>query len=381
MSWLEVLQYATRHDPGRIVIYSEGPSTWAHLKPMVFELLEMPGESITFLTSTPTDPGLNELPRKVTKLQIGHGVLRRIALRSLNAAVVVTSSPDLGKSYFPKSRQVSYYAYVHHSLVSTHMAYHADAFDHFDVIFCAGPHHCNETRARERRHGLRQKTLVRYGSGRIDCMARMAAAQPASTAEKPTILVAPSWGGQGLFETAGGPILSALAETGHNVIARPHPESVKRSPKALAALMRAFDDHPRVQFDLESPSMASFLSARLLVSDWSGAAFEFAFATGRPVLFWDGPFKCRNPDFRELALEPLEIAAREELGAVFAPENIARLPHTVTSLLRTSAFRPPSDNEAAQRHLYNVGRSAGVTRATVESLLQPGLVNEADNGV
>ncbi len=347
---------------------------------MILALLELPGESITFLTSSLDDPGLTELSPDVTKLRIGHGVLRRIVLHSLNATVVITSTPDLGKSYFPKSRQVGHYVYVHHSLISTHMAYHADAFDHFDVIFCAGPHHCIETRTREGRHGLRKKMLVRHGSGRIDGMARMAAVQPVSTVEKSTILVAPSWGRQGLFETMGAPVLSALAETGHNVIARPHPESIKRSPKVLAALVRAFDDHPRVQFDLESPSMASFLSAQLLVSDWSGAAFEFAFATGRPVLFWDGPLKCRNPDFRELILEPFEIAVREELGAVFAPENIAELPRTAASLIKTSVFKPPSDNASAKRHLFNIGGSAGVARAAVVSLLQHGMVDEIEDG-
>jgi hypothetical protein len=380
MSWYEMLRYATRHEPGRIVVYSEGPSTWAHLKPIVLELLDLPGENIAFLTSSAADPGLSELPDEMTKIRIGDGVLRRIAFHTLNAAVVIASTPDLGTHYFPKSGQVGLYAYVHHSLISTHLAYHADAFDNFDVIFCAGPHHNIETRTRERSLGLRKKMLVNHGSGRIDDMARMAAMQPTPSAQASTILVAPSWGEQGMFETAGGPVLSALAETGHKVIARPHPETVKRNPRLFAALTKRFDGHPCISFDLEPPSMASFIGAQLLVSDWSGAACEFAFATGRPVLFWDGPLKCRNPDFRELSLQPFEIAVREELGVVIAPENISELPRTAAELLQASAYRPATANEAVRRHVYNIGRSAGVARAAVESLLQYGMVDQADIG-
>ena len=43
--------------------------------------------------------------------------------------------------------------------------------------------------------------------------------------------------------------------------------------------------------------MKSFDKADLMISDWSGVAFEFAFGLEKPVIFIDLPKKINNSDF------------------------------------------------------------------------------------
>ena len=51
-----------------------------------------------------------------------------------------------------------------------------------------------------------------------------------------------------------------------------------------------------------------------MITDWSGIAFEYAFALLKPILFIDVPPKVRNPDYHEVSSPPLEVALRAEFG-------------------------------------------------------------------
>ncbi len=53
----------------------------------------------------------------------------------------------------------------------------------------------------------------------------------------------------------------------------------------------------RFQLETNIATNDSFCAADLMISDWSGAALEFAFATERPGLFVDVPRKVNNPDY------------------------------------------------------------------------------------
>ena len=50
-----------------------------------------------------------------------------------------------------------------------------------------------------------------------------------------------------------------------------------------------------------------------MVSDWSGVAYEFAFALKKPVLFVDTPRKIKNIDYDKIGIEAFEYYARKWL--------------------------------------------------------------------
>ena len=55
----------------------------------------------------------------------------------------------------------------------------------------------------------------------------------------------------------------------------------------------------------------------MMVSDWSGAAIEYAFALEKPVIFCDVPRKVNNPDYQEIDREPIEVSIREKIGTIW----------------------------------------------------------------
>ena len=57
-----------------------------------------------------------------------------------------------------------------HSLSSLHMIYPEDAFDGYDLIFSAGPHHCDEFREITKARGLKNFGTVPIGYGKLDVL-------------------------------------------------------------------------------------------------------------------------------------------------------------------------------------------------------------------
>ena len=67
--------------------------------------------------------------------------------------VFIMTMPDLGTFYLKRSVHPVHYVYLFHNMVSSHMTFKPGAFDHFDTIFCVGPHHIDEIRKTENHDG------------------------------------------------------------------------------------------------------------------------------------------------------------------------------------------------------------------------------------
>jgi len=59
--------------------------------------------------------------------------------------------------------------------------------------------------------------------------------------------------------------------------------------------------------------------AEILISDYSGAAFEYVFSKRRPAIFIDLPLKNNNPHFDNSTNVPVEIAWRHKVGLIVPP--------------------------------------------------------------
>ena len=111
-----------------------------------------------------------------------------------------------------------------------------------------------------------------------------------------------------------------------------------------------------------------------MVSDWSGAALEFAFALERPVLFIDVPRKVNNLDYERLENVPLEVSLRDDLGAVLAPERIGDAPRMAEELLAAGDRYGEQARRLREKWVYYVGES-GARGAEILVNLADGLEN------
>ena len=84
-----------------------------------------------------------------------------------------------------------------------------------------------------------------------------------------------------------------------------------------------------VEDDFGKPSTMD--ESDVLVTDWSGIAYEFAYKTRRPTLFVNTPMKVINPEWKRIDLVPTDISFRDEVGVSVDP----------------SALKPAADGAAA----------------------------------
>jgi hypothetical protein len=354
-----------------VVFYSEGQAYWPHLEAIVRALWLEHQQPITYLTSEKDDPVLKESREGLYPFYIGEHSIGANTLATISARLVVMTMPDLQTFHIKRSPEVTHYAYIHHSIVSSHMVYRPAAFDHFDSIFCVGPHHMRETRSREALLGLRPKELVEHGYGRLDALIEAQGFHQADSGSGNApehILVAPSWGPHALLERHGSACVTPLLDAGYAVTLRPHPQTRRIQPTCLDAIRAECAGHPRFELEEDVASQRSLLEASVMVSDWSGAALEFAFSRLRPVLFVDVPRKINNPDYEALEIEPLEVSIRQDLGAIIPELELRQMGERVPAM--TGKVGNGAIVAARDESVFNLGHSGSVAAAALMGILR-----------
>ena len=341
-----------------IVFYSEGPAYWVHLEPIIRHLITDQNRTICYLSSSADDPGLAQEDERIRPFCIGEKEVRTMLFRFLKAGVMVMTMPDLQTFHIKRSIHPVHYVNVFHSIVSTHMTYRFGAFDHFDTIFCVGPHHVEEIRKTERLYNLPQKYLFEHGYGRLDEILKRAAIRTKPAIDgKPRILIAPSWGHHGLLESRGEELVESLLAADFRVTVRPHPETGKKTPAVLDNLNSRYQDHASFSLERDVASQESLHQSHLMISDWSGAALDFALGLLRPVLFVDVPRKVNNPNYQELNHDPLEVFIRSEIGDVLPEDRMPEAPRFAKKLISNADAFSDRIRACRQKWVYNVGKS------------------------
>jgi hypothetical protein len=336
----------------RIVFYSEGKTYWGYLNGIISELLEMEdAPNITYITSDSEDPGHDLNHRRFRAILIETDRARDWFFANIDATVMVTTTPDLGIYQFRRSHWNVHYVYLPHSLISLHMAYRAGAFDAFDTLFCAGPHHLKEARALERLRGSKPKTLVQHGYDRVDVLIDEL---KGSVGVRGCILIAPSWGPDGLIETLGEALVQVLLDANFQVILRPHPQTSRLSGDKIDVIQARFGTSSLFSVDFQVGEWCSLGKADVMISDWSGVALEYAAARRRPVLFIDTPKKCNNSDYMLVATPPVEIVQRDRLGVIVHPDALDSIPTVLANLM----VAPDLSNDIIDSLVYNRGHAA-----------------------
>ena len=353
----------------QIVVYSEGGGYLTFLEPIIHALWAEHGQPVLYVTSSPDDPYLSAPPAGVTAFQIGTGTVRTAFFSMLDVDVLAMTMPDLETFHIKRSLNGVHYAYIQHSIVSTHMVYREAAFDNFDTVFCAGPHHIAEIRKREALRDLPPKHLVKAGYCRLDSIMHAVEEADAATVSKNTVLVAPSWGPDGLIEKHGPEVVETLLDAGLNVILRPHPRTMAFHGDLVRGIGARFEGSERFRLDTDPNAVTSLLSAQVMISDWSGAALEFGFGLLRPVLFVDVPRKINNPAYSDLGIDPLEVSVRDRLGTVLPVTQLQDIGNKVRKLMGAADTWHHDLQTARQELVYNAGKSGSAGAQALMEIL------------
>ena len=344
-----------------IIFYAEDEGYYPYFEGLIEELLGEHGQTLCYITSDPYDQILQTSESRIKTFYFNK--LLPFFMVFVNCKVFVMTLPDLNQYHLKRSINPVHYVYVFHSIVSTHMVYRYGAFDEYDSVLCVGPHQVKEIRRHEELNQLPKKKLVEAGYYRLERIYttyQKYFAEKSSSANKGIVLIAPSWGDANILESYGERLVEILLKESYEVIVRPHPETVRHSPDLIAFVVSKFGNNPNFTLEKSVFSDESLLRADILISDYSGITFEYAFGTERPVLFLDVPVKIKNQRFKELGIEPLELSLRSDLGVIVPPQKLDTVPKVISRLMMDSITYKKRIAEVREKTVYAFGQSAKI---------------------
>lgn len=263
-----------------LVIYSEGKQYWNVFEPVLQELASR-DVPFWYYSSDPEDPGLSfKAPCCVTRF-IGTGNATWRVLNFLEADTCLCTTPGLNVLQFKRSPEVQRYVHILHAVTDATL-YRLFGLDYFDAVLLTGPYQQTQLWELESKRGTKPKELPVCGCTYLDVLAKKATTLTVEPEAK-TLLLAPSWGENGLLRRFGLRLLHALAASSWHVIIRPHPQSKISEKDTLDTLMAALKDSPNIEWNFDTENLHAMARSRMLISDFSGIIFDFAFLFGRPV--------------------------------------------------------------------------------------------------
>ena len=357
--WKELKRFEKLDKKDRsIVFYLENEYYFIYFQPIVEKLTQKYDMKICYITSSKTDPMLTCKDKNILPFYIGDGIARSNFFINLKATIIVMTMPDLETFHIKRSKVYPvHYVYIFHSLNSTQRAYTNTAFDNFDTIFCTGNYQIIEIQERERKFNLNKKKLVKHGYGRLDTLINEARSTDIkkSISNNKVVLIAPSWGANGLIETKGQEIVSILLDSGFDVILRPHPMTIKKSNKVIQKIEKEFKDNLKFKLETDIRNTESWFLCDCMISDLSGAAIEYSFTFEKPILYIVTPEKIVQK--KQIDLVSLEEKIRPQIGEVISLSQLSLLPSKINQLLLSQNKFKAKIQKIREETVFNIGNS------------------------
>ena len=371
--WDNLKKFNSLSDSKRsIVFYAENKASMNHFRTLIFELTERMNFQICYITSVKNDLILSSKNKNILSFYIGEGAARTKFFLTLRAKILVMDMPDLDRYHIKRSKAYPvHYIYLFHSMFSIHSYLRKGALDNYDTIFCVGPHHVNELTTTEKLYGLKPKTIVNYGFGRLDTLLQEKEKFAKSDSNlKDLILITPSYGDENLLEKCGIELIDTLLKSDFRVLLRPHFRTLRDSKELIDSIKNKFEKNPSFIFEDGVIPPEYFHNSICMISDWSGISMEYAFTFERSVIFIDVPKKILNPDADDLPLEPIEISIRKKIGHIVSTNNIREIPNIINNLNNNTEDFKKQLKLIRQNTVFNISTSSKIGANYIEKLIQ-----------
>lgn len=343
-----------------LVFYSESSGFYKYYRATIEYLITHSNVIIHYVTSDPDDQifKVAKTQPRIRPYYIGEKKLITLFMK-MDADIVVMTMPDLQNFHIKRSyvKKDVEYIYVPHGLDSLNLTMRMGSIDHYDAVLCVGCHQVEEIRKTEEVYGLPPKKLVECGYMLLDDM-RAGFTDRIDCAEQPVILIAPSWQEANIMDSCIDALLCSLQRTGAHIIVRPHPQYVKHCEVQLRDLAARYEASSQVEIQTDFASNSTVFQADLLITDWSGIAYEYAYTTYRPVLFVNTPMKVMNPEYERIGVVPMNISIRKEIGREIDPNDAERADIVAEEMLAQRERYRETLKRLVFQNVYNLGKSA-----------------------
>ena len=352
-----------------IVFYSEKSGFWKYYKDIISKLIEWSNLSIHYVTNDMEDQvfQIAKGEPRIKPYYIGPKKIIPLMMK-MDADIVVMTTPDLENYHIKRSyiRKDIEYIYTPHDCMSVHMGFREGCFDHFDTIFCTGPQQIEEIRKMEEIYELPSKNLIECGYSLLDDMQKDWEKQKESKMKekdgKTRILIAPSWNEDNILDSCINELLENLLQADRLITVRPHPEYIKRFGPRLNTLMDRWKNNigDGLVFETNFSSNQSQYDADILITDWSGIAYEYSYTTGKPSLFINTKIKLLNPNWEKIGIVPLEISLRDQIGQSLNKNELIKINDVIKEMMATTDKWEKQIEEVRKKNIYNPGCSGSI---------------------
>lgn len=350
-----------RYGTKQLVFYSEGKGFYKYFKDVIEYILNKTDITIHYITSDIEDEIFKMTSDYFQTYYISENKLISTMMK-MDSDMVVMTMPDLQKFHIKKSiiRQDIEYVYIDHGIGSVNLMLRKHALDAFDTVFASNDISYNELKAQEDKYGLKPRNIVKYGFCLIDNMIEAYASTEKTKSEKPIILIAPSWQPDNILDSCIYELLDVLLNGQYSVIVRPHPQYVRHCMDSINKIVEKYSECSDFEMQTDFSSNSTVFNADILVTDWSGIAYEYTLTTLKPVLFINTPMKIMNVDYEEIGVVPFDIEVRDKMGISVDLKDAGKVSNAIDRLRNDNDFSVESMLALRQKYLYNVGKSAEV---------------------
>ena len=173
-----------------------------------------------------------------------------------------------------------------------------------------------------------------------------------------TVLLAPTWGENGILSKYGERLIDALVSTGYKVIVRPHPQSFTTEKEIIDRLTAKYDDPSKVEWNRDNDNFEVLRMSDILISDFSGVIFDFALVFNKPVIYTD-PSTIDTGVFDAYWIKetPWTFRILPELGIELSEDNVDNIKDIIDKCIDDPSFKEGREKARSDSWGY-IGESA-----------------------
>lgn len=347
-----------------VVIFSDHKRYWNVFEPICNEFEKM-GQELVYMTASPDDPALDIEYKYVKPMFIGEGNKAFAKLNILNAYIVLSTTPGLNVYQWKRSKNVDYYLHILHSAGNASF-YRMFGLDFYDGVLLSGEFQKNQIRRLEELREESPKELEYVGIPYFDELRkRVEEYDNKKQKNKKTVLVAPTWGKNGILSRYGADFLNNIQKSECNIIVRPHPQSFISEKQMIDDLMKEFPECDSFKWNKDNDNFSALMESDILISDYSGVIYEYFMIFDKPIIYTHPDIDLSPYDAYCLDEPPIIFELFSELGLELNEENYGQVDNMIEECLSNPKYKE-GRRKASERLWLHKGEG---TKRTVDYIL------------
>ena len=341
-----------------IAIYTDNKRYWNVFEPYLNEF-EKRKQKVVYLTGSEDDPVFEKDYKYVTVQFIGEGNKGFAKLNMLNAAVFVSSTPSLDVFQWKRSKNVDCYIHVLHAASDVSL-YRMFGIDHYDAAILSGEYQIRQIRQLEEAREYPPKDVSLCGIPYMDEMKKRLDRSGPAPEHNRTVLIAPTWGVNGLLTRFNENLIDALIATGYTIIIRPHPQSYSSEKELIEHLMEKYNDPSKVEWNRDNDNFEVLRKTDIMISDYSGIIFDFSLVFDKPIIYSNPAFDVSPYDASWLDEKPWTFDILPCLGLELTEDNVADIKNLIDTCIEDPSFSEGRDRVRSETWVH---MGEGTTRS------------------